>query len=791
MIRNYLFTAFRHMMRNKLFSLINLLGLSLGIAVTMLVSLYVIQESSYYKHLQFKDQIFRLNVKSYSFQGVERTLPVLPVLAGPTIMQEYPEVENVLRYRGLGQQSLTHGTVVLGDLKAMSFDESLFEFLDFKLSNGDENTALKEINSIILTPDLSRKLFSKGNALEQFVRTKEGQLLKVTGVLSEKNRTHFDFDYIIPFSKFLSTQPEFVLKWNSSSIGTYLKLNPHVDLETFQASISSLLNGKRNLSSIERLGLNQYILQPLADVYLGSEHVSLNPGEKKGDKAKVRMFSIIAMAVLFIACINFINLSTANHVKRAKEVGLRKVIGASKKQLIFQFLIESTLTALFAGILAILLADLMAKSFSEIIDQELLLNLYSDRLMLLLGIIIFITGIVAGLYPAWYLTSFSPNRSLILTSKGNGLFRNGLFVFQFSIATIFIVVTLIVTKQLKYLERKDMGFDIENLMYIKLSRDMKSNQDVISEELRKSPWIKSVSWSQGIPMVGRLSAMTINWTDEEKEETTNYINVDYNFIETAGIRLLSGRNFEPNEGKNNVIINESAARLLGEGEVINKLIESVGIYQVIGVVEDFHYKSLYHEIQPVVFKVPSSKERMGRGISYLLASVYENNRVKGREAIEGALAKYFDQSGLEYGFLGGSAQRFYKEAEKTERVFTYSAIFAIIISAMGLLGLMISIISSRTKELSIRKVFGASPKSIGYSLSTRFLTLIAISFFFSTPVIVYFMNEWLADFSYRINIGPLEFLTGAVIVMIVSFAVIGIQVIKAAFANPLNSLRHE
>lgn len=789
MFRNYLMTALRHIMRNKSFSIINLLGLSLGIAVTLLVSLYVIQESSYNKQHRFGDQIFRVNVKGKTFRGVEKVSPVLPVLAGPTIMEEYPDVENVLRYRGLGQQSLTVGAVELKDLMVMSFDESLFEFFDYELTKGNESTALKGINSIILSAELAKRLFPEGNALEQLLKTKGGQLLKVTGVLSEGSRTHFDFDYVIPFTAFLSTQPEFALKWNSSSVGTYLKLRPETDLEAFQVSISKMLNSKRDRRNIERLGVNEYLLQLIADVYLGSEHITLNPGEKKGDKAKVKMFSIIAIAVLLIACINFINLSTANHVKRAKEVGLRKVIGASKKQLISQFLIESTLTALIAGILAILLADLMAQSFGEVIDQELLLNLYGDRLILLLAIVVLVTGIVAGLYPAWYLASFSPSRTLRIVGKGSGLFRKALFVFQFSIATIFIVVTLIVNKQLNYIEQKDMGFDIENLMYIGLSKDMKNQQGVIIDELRKSPWIKNVSWSQSIPMVGSISGISVKWTEEEKGETTDYINADHNFIETAGMHILKGRGFEANEALENVILNESAARMLGEGEVIGKLFGDG--QQVVGVVEDFHYKALYDEIEPVVFKVPSSGDRTGPYVSYLLVSVYEDSRVKGREAIEGTLSDYNDLSGIEYGFLAGSAMRFYTEEEKTARAFTYSAAFSIVISALGLLGLMISAISSRTKELGIRKVMGASAISIGHSLSTHFLSLIAISFFISTPVVVYFMNIWLADFSYRINIGPTEFLAGGIFVMIVSFGVVGLQVHKAAFANPLDSLRHD
>lgn len=790
MFRNYLVTATRHILRNKAFSLINLLGLSLGIAITLVVSLYVIQESSYNTHHKDKDQIFRLNVKGKSFRGEERILPVLPVLAGPTIQEQFSEVEGVLRYMGLMQRSLTYGSLVFEGLRVMSFDESLFDFLDFELAEGNEKTALEEINSIILTASLAKKLFSDKDVLGELVKTGDGKLLKVTGVLSEGNKTHFEFDYIIPFKDFLSTQPDFVLKWNSSIVGTYLKMKPEVDLQGFQESIAVMLNGKRSSSSIQRTGLNTYYLQPIADVYLGSEGVILNPGERKGDLTKVRMFSIIALAVLLMACINFVNLSTASSIKRAKEVGLRKVIGANRKQLIFQFLFESTFTALIAGVLAILFADLIVSSFSEIVDQELLATLYASELVLVLISIVLITGCVAGMYPAWYLSSFSPTKTLSTTGKSSKIFRNGLFVFQFCIAIVFIVASLIVNRQLNFIKKKDMGFDVENLMYVNLRGSMKAQQDVILDDLKKSPWIKSATWSQNVPMIDKLPTMSVVWGDGE-EGMFDYFNTDYNFVETAGLRIVDGRNFKPDRALNHVLINETAARSMGIKKLIGTTIRFQGNSEIIGIVEDFHYESLHNEIKPTIFKVPSEKEREGKYNSNVLLRVDESNRVKARITLETVLAKYNDQSNIQYGFLAGSAYRFYTEEEKVIKSLIYSASFSVLIASMGLLGLMISAISARIQELSIRKVLGASAWSIGSSLSSRFIVLILISMLISTPVVVYVMNRWLDGFSYRISISSIEFVMSGLLVMMVSFSVVGVQIYNAANANPIDSLKHE
>lgn len=638
MFRNYLLTAARHILRNKAFSLLNLLGLSLGIAVTLVVSLYVIQESSYNKYHKDNDQIFRLNVKGKSFRGDEKTLSVLPVLAGPAILEKFSEVEGILRSRGFLQKSLSHGNTKMEDLKGMSFDESLFDFFDFRLTSGNESTALKEPNSIILTSGLAKRLFSDRNAFGEIVKTKDGKLLKVTGVLSEGNKTHLDFDYIIPFNDFLKTQPGFVREWSSSSIGTYLKIRPEVDFEVFELSLSVFLNGKRNSSSVERLGLNTYFLQPIADVYLDSENVSLSPGERKGDLSKVRLFSIIAVAVLLMACINFVNLSTASSIKRAKEVGLRKIIGANRRQLIFQFLFESTLTAFIASIMAILFADLMVISFGEIVDQELLMTLYANKLILVLVFIVITTGVVAGLYPAWCLSSFSPVRTLSKPSSRSGVFKSGLIVFQFSIAIIFIVATLIVNRQLSFIKQKDIGFDVENLMYVNLRGNMKTQREIIKDDLNQSPWIKSTSWSQSLPMIDKLPSMSVLWGEEQG--VADYLNADYNFVETAGMRIVDGRDFEPDEAQNHVLVNETAARKIGIKNLIGSTIKFQKGSEIIGVVEDFHYESLHTEIKPTIFTVPSDKESAGKYSSYVLLRVDENNRVKARHALEDVLLRY-------------------------------------------------------------------------------------------------------------------------------------------------------
>lgn len=791
MFKNYLLTALRHIKRNKAFSLINLLGLSLGIAITLLVSFYVIQESSYNRGHESKDQIYRLNENGKTYRGVERTVSILPVLAGPAILETFPEVEAVLRYRGILGQSLSFNSKKLKDLKVMSFESSLFEFLDFELSRGNEKTVLEETNSVILSARLAKSLFSNENPLNKLVEAKDGKILKVTGVMTDNNRTHFDFDYIIPFKDFLKTQPSFALKWNSASIGTYLKLRPAVDIEELEHRISKMLNGKQNKGTLERLGPKKYFLQPIVDVYLRSENIALSYGERKGDLAKVKLFSIVAIAVLLMACINFINLSTASHVKRTKEVGLRKVIGASRQQLVFQFLTESTLTAFVAGVLAVLFADLMVGHFKDIIQQDLLIGLYTTELIITLIAIVIITGVVAGLYPAWYLSSFAPDRILHKTGKNSLLLRNSLFVFQFSIATIFIVATLIVNKQMSFLKNKDVGFDIENLMYVELSKSLANEREVIIGKLDQSPWIESVSWSQSIPMMKGLPSFSTRWNAGEETQMIEYMNIDSDFIETTGMRFVSGRNFESDEAKNHVIINATAARQIGLENIIGKNIGFYGASEVVGVVEDFHYKSLFNVITPLIFKVPSLDEKAARTRSYLLVRINENNLIKGRQALEATLSGYSDQSEIAYGFLAGSAQRFYTDESKTARAFKYAAAFAIIISSMGLLGLIISSISTRMKEFGIRKVLGASAMSIGNSLSTRFLLLISFSLIISIPIVIYFMKGWLSSFSYSIQISPVEFVSGAALVLLISFGAVSVQVYKAAHANPIDSLKHE
>ncbi|OEK04740.1 ABC transporter permease [Roseivirga misakiensis] len=792
MLKNYLFTTLRHIQRNKAFSLINLLGLSFGVAITLLVSFYVIQETSFNKGHSDKNRVFRLNAKGKTFKGEERVSSILPIPAGPALVENFPQIESSLRYRGLMDESLAYGFNDFKGLKVMSFEKNLFDFLDLELSLGDENSFLSEINSVVLSHDLAKRLFNEDNPLNKLVKDKRGKVLKVTGVMSESNKTHFEFDFIIPFKDFLSTQPSFALQWSSSSIGTYVKLSPDWDIDEAQESISTFLNSKQNPKLLERLGPKEYQLQPIADVYLKSEDISLSYGERKGDLGKVRLFSIVALAVLLMACINFINLSTAGHIKRSKEVGLRKVIGASRHHLVIQFLVESTFMASVAGVFAILFADLMLGAFGEIIRQDLLIKQYSKEIIVSLVGIIGLTGIVAGLYPAWYLSSFPSTRVLNKSGKNSLLLRNSLVVIQFTIAIVFIVGALVVSKQINFLKQKDVGFDIENLMYVELGRNMAKEQVTILNKLNQSPWVQSASWSEQGPMLGRLPSISTEWIQGDEKEVASYMSVSHEFIGAAGLRMIAGRPFESDEAKNHVIINESAAIKLGKENVLGEVIGFYGDAEIIGVVEDFHYQSLHSVIEPLILKVVPVADRMNsRSATFLLVRLNESNLVKGREALEAAISAYSDQSEINYGFLSGTAQRFYTNESKTAKSLNYAASFAILISAMGLLGLIISAIASRTKEFGIRKVLGASALSIGYKLSAHFLFLVFLSLLLSVPIVVYTMREWLSAFSYRINLSIQEFVVGALLVLLISFCAIVARVYKAAQANPIDSLRHD
>jgi putative ABC transport system permease protein len=811
MIKNYLRSALRNITRNPFISFINIFGLTVGLTCCLLILTYIISERSYDKFNKNANDIYRVTRIFYTTPGVENLhLSSVAPPFGPLLQNAFPDIKEVTRLLSDGKTVFRYNDKLYNENNAFFADENLFDFFTVPVIKGDAKKGLSDPYSVMLTEDMARKYFGDQdpmNKLIQLENTKHD--FKVTGIFKAfPANSHLHPQILMSFNTLKDSsiygEKQLQTNFGNNAFPTYLLFPPNYNVKRIEAQLPAFLdqymhgpgqpgNAKTHLGT-------KLELQKLTDIHLRS-HLD-DEIEENGDINRVYIFSAIALFILLIACINYMNLSTARSALRAKEIGIRKVIGAQRKEIISQFLSESVLVTWTAMILAIALTALLLPLVNKLSNQFLSINsLLHWQILLPLLAMPFIIGLISGIYPAVFMSSFLPVKVLkgmLKVGNSNISFRKVLVVVQFSISIILIVATTVVYQQLQYIQNKALGFNKDHILTVGYDKSLGKQYDSFKGDLLKNASVKDVGRSSRIPSGRLLDESGVNVIEGASMQPVNidlkYITADYGFIPTYGMQMASGRNFSKafSTDTNNFIINETAVQGLGwknPQNALGKDIKYGGAQgKVIGVVKDFHFESLHQKIVPLIMSLPSLNSNYYNRMSIKIDG---NNIKPAIAAIEETWHKYLPNTPFEFTFLDEKFAQLYNSEQEQGRLFTIFSCIAIFIACLGLFGLSAFTITQRVKEIGVRKVLGASVPQIVGELSKDFLKLVLISALIAIPIAWYSMSKWLLDFAFRINISWWVLLMAGVIALIIAFVTISFQSIKAALANPVKSLRSE
>ncbi len=806
MIKKNIQHSIRSFSRQKTYLLINVLGLSIGIACSLLIALYVFFELSYDNFHENKDRIHRIILDGkIGGQEIQGSFTASPV--GPTMFKDFPEVEDYCRLNFHGETAIKYKDIRLLEQWHAEADSSFFKIFSVPLIKGNKTTALDAPYKVVLSETTAKKIFGNEDPMNKMIQiSTDTSLYKVTGVYKDiPDNSHFNARFI---SSFLTNKRSNDGEWLANSFSTYLLLKPGTDPKNVDKKIPGMLVDYVGPRIEEAIGItweellskgNKYsmYLQPLSEIHLNPE---IQQDAKPANNPKyLYIFGSIAILIVIIASINFMNLSTAQAAKRAKEVGIKKVSGSSRTMLINQFLTESLLLAFLSLIVAIIVVQLTLPYFNNLLQTKLELNLLSNwhtiPALVLLAILV---GLLAGSYPAFYLSGFKPVRVLkgsIKDSMKNGKLRSVLVVLQFSISIILIVGTLIMFRQIQYMQNKDLGFDKEHLLVLNRADIIGNKIESFKEELNKLPDVVCVTASTALP--SRNNNNNGHMVEGRRDETLLLETAwaDYDFIETFGMEMAQGRFFDRDypSDKEACVINESTdthnnftdplkIRFLTDLEVGN-----TEYMQVIGVVKDFHFRSLQTEITPyiIIFK----NEDMNWG--YITARISGKEINKTVHNVEQIWKDFSNNEPIQYFFLDESFNNLYKEEARNSTLAIIFTVLAIVIASLGLFGLTSFTVEQRTKEIGIRKAMGASIVTIFYLISKEIILLISVAALIAAPVIYFVGNNWLQNYHYKISLSPFYFIIGFLIALFIALLTITYRTLKAAKTNPAQSLRYE
>ena len=786
MIKNFFRIAYRNLLRQKAFSLINISGLAIGMASALLIILWIQQEVSYDNFYPKRDRLYQSWNRDRGGKGMN-AWNVTPKPLGPALKATFPEIEKSTRVNWDETLLFTVGEKNLNVIGTMT-DPDFLTMFDFPFLEGNPNTALNQPDGIVLNEKLSGQLFGHEEAMGKTIRLDNKYNFTVTGIMKNlPDNSQFDFNYILPWS-FMKTSGQDDSSWNNNSTHNYVLLKPNITLASANKKIENII-----IRHAEAGVTTKSFLYPVSKLHLYGQ---VENGELVEGKMKsVKVFALIAGFILLIACINFMNMSTARSEKRAKEVGIRKVVGAEKKWLIAQFLGESVLIACLAGLLALAITQGSLPSFNRLTSKNLTIGL--DQLsfwIFFTGFILF-TGVLAGTYPAFFLSSFKPIRVL------KGSFKNShapvnprkiLVVLQFTCALTLIVCTIIIAQQVKYAQDRQSGYDKNNLIYIPLAGDMNKNYTLIRQELIRQGIATSVTKTSA-PLTEGWSSGGAEWRgkDPNARVSFNFFNSDGGLVKTSGMTLVDGRDMDlaqfPTDSTA-VLLNESAVKLMGFKNPLGEMLDYNGIHwHVIGVIKDFILQSPYDPISPMVISGPKADW-------FNVIHVKFNNTRSTADNLA-ATEKVFKTFNPKYPFESHFVDEQYAKKFSDEKTTgTLTALFAgltIFISCLGLFGLATYMAQNRIKEIGVRKVLGASVTGIAGMLSKDFVWLVLIALCIASPVAWLAMHQWLAGYAYHVNISWFIFALAGGLGIVITILTVSYQSFRAAMANPIKSLRTE
>lgn len=802
MLRNYIKTAVRSLRKNIGFTAINVLGLSIGLATCLLIVFYVVDELSYDKYNTKADRIYRVTVEAM-LNGHGGTYATTEGPLEAALKDNFPEIEKVTRLidnNGIAVSaskfSIRKGSTNIQEKKVVYTESSLFDVFTLPMIVGDPKKSLDDPHTAVITESTAKKYFGKTDVIGQVLTINDTSLYRITGVIKDVPlQSHFNYDFFLSFS----TLPESHWKgWGYSGVHNYLLLRPGANVKNLESRIAQLeIKNSPVTAGTWTTGGNYFRtkLTPLLDIHLKSNaQLELDKG---GSIQYVYIFSFIAAIILLIACVNFMNLSTARSSNRAKEVGVRKVLGSARKDLIAQFLTESTLVTLISTFIAIALAILLMPLFNQVAGKQL--GFTPQSLMWLvpsLIIIVLVVGFLAGSYPALYLSGFQPIQVLkgkLSAGFKNSFLRSSLVVFQFGISIALIICTLVIYNQLNYIHNKNLGFDRDQVLVIKNTNVLGKQAASLKQELKQMPGVVNATMSLYQPTGDdhmKTGLFPDRQIDVKKDILSEFWSVDEDYINTMGLQLVSGRNFSKDMASDTaaVIVNEAFAEKFGQKDPLNKFIyrDSYGLQQfhIVGVVKDFHFESLKDKISPLVLVYSSDNG----AISVKVKTADLSGLIS---KIENKWKQFSPNQQFSYSFMDQDFDATYRSEQRLGALFISFSTLAIMIACLGLFGLAAYAAEQRTKEIGIRKVLGASVSGIVGMLSMDFIRLVVIALLIAAPLAWYFMNKWLQDFAYRTQFHWWILAIAGLVAILIAFATISFQSIKAALANPVRSLRSE
>jgi putative ABC transport system permease protein len=809
MIQNYLKTAFRSLWKNKGFTAINIAGLAIGLATCLLILIYVMDELSYDKWNVNAGRIFRLD-NEISFSGNHFDLAAAPGPAGPALKRDYPEVEKAVRINTPGSLLIRKGNQNIREDKVALADSTFFEVFSVPLLAGDPHTALVAPHTIVLSEKMAQKYFDKQEAVGKTLLIGDSILYNVTGVMKDiPEASHFHFDLIASLAE--SDDAKRTDQWLSQNYNVYVLLRKGADWKPFEQKMSDgflqhyiapLVMSALHLSMDDYFKAgNKYSfsLTPLMDIHLHSNKAS--EIEPNGNIQYVYIFSAIAVFILLIACVNFMNLSTARSANRAKEVGIRKVLGSMRSGLVTQFLLESVLISFIGMLLAVGLAWLLLPLFNNLAAKQMSLDLIGRPLLLpsLIGLML-VVGLLAGSYPALFLSGFQPIEVLKgKLSRGfkGGWLRNGLVVVQFAISIVLIFGTVVIYRQLAYIQNRQVGFNRDEVLCVQNTGVLGEGIKAYKDELSRLPGVSGITVTGFTPTGGWQSNNTFFLTpdfDIKKGVNMEVWPVDENYIPVMQMQLEAGRNFSREFGTDSagVIVNEAMVRQVGLLHPIGAKIYTLDdimtkrmlTYQIIGVVKDFNYNSLRQVVTPLAFFLKADYGRISMRVN-------TQNIPKLVSEVEAGWHRFAPSQPFDYTFMDDQFNKIYRSERRMGGISLSFSLLAILIACMGLFGLAAYAAEQRTREIGIRKVLGASVKGIIGLLSRDFLLLVLLSAVIAVPLAWWGMHHWLEDFAYRIDIGWEIALVAVAAAAGIAMLTVSVQALKAALVNPVRSLRTE
>ena len=794
MLKNYLKIAIRNLTRNKVFSVINIAGLSLGLTCCMLIVLYTKDEVSFDRFQENRDQLYRIKV-TMTDEKESHTIGSTNAIHGPTFKQEIPEIKEIVRVQS-NSFVIKKGNELLNE-NILFADDNFFSVFSMPLLSGDSKTVLSDIHSIVLSEDMAQKYFNTTDAAGKTMELKVGDKFEtfiVSGVAKRSpQNSSIQFDAVLPF-KFQEANGWTDTEWLGFYMNTFVLLHHKASYLTVEPKLDQVFKTKsaEEISRIKDFSQKiKFHLQPFLDIHLDSESADSRNGLAHGSSPIYSyILSGIAIFILLIACINFVNLTVARSLKRAKEIGIRKVVGSQRKQLMYQFLGESFLLSFVAFTLAILLTQIVLPTFNELANKHLSLSYLLDAKLVSGYFALFlVTGLIAGFYPALVLSGFSPAQTLYNRTKltQKNYLTKGLVVFQFALSVCLVIGTIVIYSQFKYLTNKDLGYNDKNLMRFSMGRGGKGKDalNAIKKELESTTGIETVAAFNG----------NYNGTGAKvgsKNIDFGYIGVDDHFLNALQIPVVKGRNFSQtfaSDPMQSVVVNEAFVKEAGWMDPIGQEVNFEWKNQklkVIGVIRDYHFASLKEKIKPLLL---TQDPDYGLGTIYL--KLNSKNIPETIKTVERIFRKHVAFMPFEYKFEDVTNLKRYEAEAKWKQMITLAAILSIFVSCIGLFGLATFNAETRVKEIGIRKVLGASVASIAALLSTDFAKLVLIAIIIAIPISYYGINIWLQDFPYRIEISWVYFASAAVLAIFVALLTVGFQSVKTAMADPVKSLRSE